>query len=218
MLCAPQAALPIPTVFQSSSSPKAGCYWLAKKFEWIPKGFNPHPARRLDAIWSKIHLRNCHQVSILIQPEGWMLYSAFGEGNTSAEFQSSSSPKAGCYKPLAAPPAPMLVSILIQPEGWMLCPEPAMSSSVSVFQSSSSPKAGCYSTITLLNLSLSCFNPHPARRLDAIWNPSLYSRRIISFNPHPARRLDAIWCTMLDRISTKFQSSSSPKAGCYVSG
>ena len=59
-------------------------------------GFNPHPARRLDAI-----------------------LGAFQEGGF-VMFQSSSSPKAGCYLECHVVGYGAHVSILIQPEGWML--------------------------------------------------------------------------------------------------
>ena len=60
-------------------------------------------------------------VSILIQPEGWMLFIPILYWCTQARFQSSSSPKAGCYKSKSMPGRIRHdVSILIQPEGWML--------------------------------------------------------------------------------------------------
>ena len=154
--------------FQSSSSPKAGCYaqqrrsrlcqhvsiliqpegWMLLegwcKMIWYIR-FNPHPARRLDAIRFHDGVRHHHHVSILIQPEGWMLYykaitlpiatcfnphparrlDAISRLSTSSDalwFQSSSSPKAGCYTYLYDSCSfAAAVSILIQPEGWMLC-------------------------------------------------------------------------------------------------
>ena len=63
----------------------------------IASGFNPHPARRLDAIFCSSVKLSKEYVSILIQPEGWMLSEA-----------------------LDAPCVAKIVSILIQPEGWML--------------------------------------------------------------------------------------------------
>ena len=84
-------------------------------------------------------------------------------------FQSSSSPKAGCY------PCPVCgrmfgghVSILIQPEGWML-----------------------FACVGTYFCPLTVFNPHPARRLDAMRNKGAHD------------------------YANTFQSSSSPKAGCY---
>ncbi len=132
--------------FQSSSSPKAGCYYVhLAKIRGQPC-FNPHPARRLDA-----------------------MQRVFRDTDGRRRFQSSSSPKAGCY---VAQRRLLLLALL--------------------FQSSSSPKAGCY--------SLWC----------AVLQP------LESFNPHPARRLDAICVSRIrDRRHIKFQSSSSPKAGCY---
>src|SRR5947209_3526250 len=63
------------------------------------------------------------------------------------------------------------ISILTQPEGWM----PHFSHS---FQQS---------TITY-------FNPHPTRRVDATTLPSRYYSSPEHFNPHPTRRLDATSC------------------------
>ena len=60
-------------------------------------------------------------VSILIQPEGWMLFEYFVVSKW-----------------------PDVVSILIQPEGWMLCAMNKVLLESGQFQSSSSPKAGCY--------------------------------------------------------------------------
>ena len=60
-------------MFQSSSSPKAGCYRCSVKFIGYVPGFNPHPARRLDAMIVAHYKDGILGVSILIQPEGWML-------------------------------------------------------------------------------------------------------------------------------------------------
>src|SRR5437870_3550027 len=60
-------------------------------------GFNPHPTRGLDATAQAHLLALAARLSILIQPEGWML-----RASVTREGQA------------------MLVSILIQPEGWML--------------------------------------------------------------------------------------------------
>ncbi len=105
--------------------------------------FNPHPARRLDATrcnpeyvsiliqpegWMLLCMPNA--VSILIQPEGWMLPTVqLNTVCTYYMFQSSSSPKAGCYDATV-----MRTRIMYQ------------------FQSSSSPKAGCYVIIALLSI------------------------------------------------------------------
>ena len=82
-------------MFQSSSSPKAGCNaylnfkfdtflvsiliqpegWMQFQFlmeELLLNRFNPHPARRLDAIKIISEFVEWLTVSILIQPEGWM--------------------------------------------------------------------------------------------------------------------------------------------------
>ena len=155
-------------MFQSSSSPKAGC--------------------NEPSLWNTL---NVVQVSILIQPEGWMQWWEKLLGYILRLFQSSSSPKAGCNNSLKT--------------------EIVMT----MFQSSSSPKAGC-NALSLQSLTICfCFNPHPARRLDAIllsnslllpaWfqsssspkagcndHPSGKHPLAPRFNPHPARRLDAM--------------------------
>ena len=131
--------------FQSSSSPKAGCYTSQMAFSLGKFCFNPHPARRLDAIRGRRACRDLRCVSILIQPEGWML-SSYGEGVATSQ----------------------VVSILIQPEGWMLSSFIHSVNMVAMFQSSSSPKAGCYPIPRRTWFMALCFNPHPARRLDAM--------------------------------------------------
>ena len=58
------------------------------------------------------------------------------------------------------------------------------------------------------------FNPHPARRPDAtcVWRALAQSKPC--FNPHPARRPDATGRSVWAVKSLKFQSSSGQKAGC----
>ena len=84
--------------------------------------FNPHPARRLDAIvYAQLTTSQTIKVSILIQPEGWMLFWKRQKESKRVRFQSSSSPKAGCYLRINRELQELKqVSILIQPEGWML--------------------------------------------------------------------------------------------------
>ena len=114
-----------PEVFQSSSSPKAGCNGASRgRVTTALLSFNPHPARRPDATSHMALLRE----------------------REAHEFQSSSSPKAGCNarrlrwpctaRSLGFNPHParrpdataahfrmrgtcIMVSILIQPEGRM---------------------------------------------------------------------------------------------------
>src|SRR5262249_31148547 len=86
-------------LFQSSPNPKVGCYVGVKPL--------------LDVVVS---------VSILTQPEGWVLLclSRSRQGNVGT-FQSSPNPKVGCYHEAdhQRHNAPR-VSILTQPEGWVL--------------------------------------------------------------------------------------------------
>ena len=63
---------------------------------------------------------------------------------------------------------------------------------------------------------MDCFNPHPARRLDATMAILGDTTLIQGFNPHPARRLDATCEIILDGTGYfVFQPSPSPKAGCH---
>ena len=88
--------------------------------------------------------------------------------------------------------------------------------SFACFNPHPSPKAGCYTFGDFRKLRQPCFNPHPARRLDAI-TLTVIMRLSWRFNPHPARRLDAIRHGSGIRLPKQsFQSSSSPKAGCYI--
>ena len=132
-------------------------------------------------------------VSILTRPEGRMQYGVCGAGPDGGRFQSSPGQKAGCN--------PLMVFISMA----CLCG----------FQSSPGQKAGCNSASTEMSTFRASFNPHPARRPDAIrrWPGRRCGPRC--FNPHPARRPDAI------RLSPQrsqevcvFQSSPGQKAGC----
>ena len=205
--------------FQSSSSPKAGCNPARPPADRCPwTGFNPHPARRPDATAGHLlAVAPAVQVSILIQPEGRMQQPSMAVSRRIlSQFQSSSSPKAGCN---------CLWSVR---RACRACfnPHPARRPDTTaaqydvahdfVFQSSSSPKAGCNprwvsttahcSVVSILiqpegrmqQMSKYArittawgFNPHPARRPDA--TKGFYGARPphAGFNPHPARRPDA---------------------------
>ena len=83
------------------------------------------------------------------------------------------------------------------------------------FQSSSSPKAGCYVDI------LFCCVIAPVSILIQpegwmLWASEIEEWLQSSFNPHPARRLDAMIIEAISASKDLFQSSSSPKAGCYA--
>ena len=179
-------------LFQSSSSPKAGCYIDPRDNTSPYPRFNPHPARRPDATISHPLKDAIFAVSILIQPEGRMLRGLHDFNLLFYWFQSSSSPKAGCYA---------MPSIMPRKE--------------SLFQSSSSPKAGCYTFVVKAASSAQCFNPHPARRPDATKGdgatPLNYTVSIL-IQPE-GRMLRQFLAVPVPR--NKFQSSSSPKAGCY---
>ena len=160
--------------------------------------FNPHPARRLDAT------NNRRSIGVDLNP-----------------FQSSSSPKAGCnFCCGALGGAGQVVSILIQPEGWMQRPQPVVGKRWRyLFQSSSSPKAGCNDrNLWLGSDGDTCFNPHPARRLDATTATCGWEAMAI---PVSILIQPEGWMQLASRYLVseleQFQSSSSPKAGCNTS-
>ena len=136
-------------------------------------------------------------------------------------FQSSSGQKAGCnIRAACGIQSNDGVSILIRPEGRMQCVARLPEAPSNVFQSSSGQKAGCnVSTVPPSHAFCNCFNPHPARRPDAIFNDVSQNRSPSCFNPHPARRPDAIADHNLNRVALQvgFQSSSGQKAGCNSS-
>ena len=193
--------------FQSSSGQKAGCNaaqlrgrswssfptrvsilirpegrmqsdgWQDRALPIELTGFNPHPARRPDAIWKARPARaySPNVVSILIRPEGRMQFDGSAACGLIRDilFQSSSGQKAGCN---------VRGGVGVRTRG-------------AKFQSSSGQKAGC-------NTSRG-----DGRRQSAV----------VGFNPHPARRPDAIRASggAIPRPpAAKFQSSSGQKAGC----
>ena len=132
-------------------------------------------------------------------------------------FQSSPSPKTGRYREIANSPSyEGNVPILTQSEDWALfyymscqvedlrfqsSPSPktgryhrevGLNLPSKEFQSSPSPKTGRYSILLIaLILCLWGSNPHPVRRLGAIFN-AIDNAWIVCSNPHPVRRLGAI--------------------------
>ena len=235
----------ISLAFQSSPSPKAGCYALtALRLNTCNCGSNPHPARKLGATYGVCGLRNHLFVPILTQPESWVLRRARGSIRRRAiGFQSSPSPKAGCYSDDWLAPSALAVPILTQPESWVLHPHGTtaaqvgavpiltqpeswvlplthfgVAASLLLFQSSPSPKAGCYAAPTSAwdRTMRLCSNPHPARKLGATRIRITIKILIHCSNPHPARKLGATARPVATAsASTTFQSSPSPKAGCY---
>ena len=86
--------------------------------------FNPHPARRPDAIPMESVSFNggTVHVSILTRPEGRMQLAGFRVSGPWFVFQSSPGQKAGCNQPIPAIYDPRrFVSILTRPEGRMQC-------------------------------------------------------------------------------------------------
>ena len=88
-------------------------------------GFNPHPTRRLGAIFSVV---------------------VVGSGSPFKAFQSSPNPKVGCHEPLVQHrESGTGVSILTQPEGWVPSKRNANKHLAQLlFQSSPNPKVGCH--------------------------------------------------------------------------
>ena len=96
----PRDTLVLQLMFQSSSGQKAGCNIVRYCKRYDVSSFNPHPARRPDAISQVVLQDDVRAVSILIRPEGRM--------------QS--------FHAIAVPVDHQLVSILIRPEGRMQSP------------------------------------------------------------------------------------------------
>ncbi len=109
-------------------------------------------------------------------------------------FQSSSSPKTGCYKPV---PVPLV---------WMVCfnPHPVRRLDATECHYIKSYKAQSFNPHPVRRLDATLvppgwaadskgFNPHPVRRLDATCRPYPRAFSAACFNPHPVRRLDATY-------------------------
>ncbi len=157
-------------VFQSSSSPKTGCYMRNPAVANYPYSFNPHPVRRLDAT---SHTPGYRQGNTRFNPHPVRRLDATANAivlrsNQMARFNPHPVRRldATCFQTTCRV-EPALVSILIQSEDWMLLSPHIFPLLSLMFQSSSSPKTGCYilhqDTISIP----CCFNPHPVRRLDA---------------------------------------------------
>ncbi len=193
-------------------------------------------------LWEEfIYVFQVESVSILTRPEGRMLSGCDREIGAIAPFQSSPGPKAGCYVDATLERPDLVEAFQSSPGPKAGCYRPSMcpSPAAEVFQSSPGPKAGCYSRSGPEMAHGLRFNPHPARRPDAILCPHQGIHIQLCFNPHPARRPDAIaifglsGALFIVSILTRpegrmlfasipslgglpqFQSSPGPKAGCY---
>ena len=159
------------------------------------------------------------------------------------QFQSSSSPKAGCNEPGHCEIAAALdVSILIQPEGRMqpVCRTHTIRVSTR-FQSSSSPKAGCnYCTVShfasLFRVSILIqpegrmqqfkrrsiregvylFQSSSSPKAGCNWTMMRYLQGddLFQSSSSPKAGCNRLSCNACGRLADVFQSSSSPKAGC----
>ena len=232
--------------------------------------FNPHPARRPDATGLPYpHHQGEHEVSILIQPEGRMqrdqgqqelgnlLVSILiqPEGRMQPdqalavaydwEFQSSSSPKAGCNS--TSPGCPSWPSTSFNPHparrpdatpcrrpGHPRCrsfnPHPARRPDATTqglgevairfgVQSSSSPKAGCnhqrVGRRAALEVSILI---QPEGRMQRLRAAGTRNLGLVSILIQPEGRMQLARSERKRLTRALFQSSSSPKAGCNAAG
>ena len=120
--------------------------------------FNPHPARRLDAIIQSVYCVVWKKFQSSSSPKAGCNSTVRRLKASQCLFQSSSSPKAGCNANCKVKyGTPPIVSILIQPEGWMQFCKKKKNICKKTFQSSSSPKAGCNCPVFCNNYNLSVF-------------------------------------------------------------
>src|SRR5450755_3854628 len=167
---------------------------VAETTDRVTHSFNPHPARELDATRC---VRRAWRIGCCFNPhparELDATSSCFKQSRIPLMFQPSSRPRAGCYLfGVVALSYWRNVSTLIPPESWMLPSIASPNPLPLMFQPSSRPRAGCYlfggvalsywrNFSTLIPpeswmlpvrcgcsvLLAQCFNPHPARELDA---------------------------------------------------
>ena len=159
-------------------------------------------------------------VSILIQPEGRMQQGHRRHGYIGlCAFQSSSNPRAGCNDHRSGGFAAATVFQSSSNPRAGCNPWPAgVSRTPALFQSSSNPRAGCnLGRCPRENGQFVGFNPHPTRGPDATVRRGRQQDGQAGFNPHPTRGPDATadWRSNCS-VSTLFQSSSNPRAGCNL--
>ncbi len=184
-----------PGLLQSSSGPKAGCYFVFWAMPRREYGFQSSSG-----------------------PKAGCYYLRPGSRQSGNTFQSSSGPKAGCYN---GPDVSRLQTFLFQSSsgpkagcyeacGWHY-------QTHEVFQSSSGPKAGCY-VAQEPDVRIECgFNPHPARRPDATLRQNSSSGRAAAFQSSSGPKAGCYWERFGGHsVGSAFQSSSGPKAGCYA--
>ena len=160
-------------LFQSSPSPKTGCYAMASMFMGEAAGFQSSPGPKTGCYVLHCSLDIFHFfVSILTRPEDRVLRQA-----------------------VQSPGGSEGVSILTRPEDRVLPAAPSRSMEAPPdpsFQSSPGPKTGCYP-------ALAGGSQRPAQRVESSPGPKTgcYTGgpaakaggpRSHSFNPHPARR------------------------------
>ena len=164
------------TMFQSSPGQKAGCNLVNSILPAaLNHSFNPHPARRPDAIGG-------------VACQGRMLCCSV--------FQSSPGQKAGCnWDPSRqSGSSGTVVSILTRPEGRMQSECARAVPPVAMFQSSPGQKAGCNHGSMAAAAWHWLFQSSPGQKAGC--NVPILSHQALfqtcCFNPHPARRPDAI--------------------------
>ncbi len=184
-----------------------------------PCCFNPHPARRPDATTSPgVNV----PTSMLFQsspgPKAGCYSVARKNRRVIWSFQSSPGPKAGCYgRPVQRPNLLEYVSILTRPEGRMLFPGPAQNAPALDVSILTRPEGRMLYAISELMRQKQRFNPHPARRPDAIGTIPAGPFALDPFQSSPGPKAGCYPLSgTVTGMNQMFQSSPGPKAGCYV--
>ena len=192
-------------MFQSSPGQKAGCNlgWIvAAMVGGALVSILTRPEGRMQFPSCRRPERSQYRVSILTRPEGRM-QSDVGDRVWHRE----------------------RVSILTRPEGRMQFRTELHNRDTSMFQSSPGQKAGCNTRRSTTRWRWKRFNPHPARRPDAIcrWPEGrmmmeldVRAAMVQSFQSSPGQKAGCntarMWVQWL--MSHHFQSSPGQKAGC----
>ena len=159
------------SMFQSSPGQKAGCN-MARWFKSGPDepvSILTRPEGRMQFVVGEQGFDGL-VVSILTRPEGRMQLSiCWAMATRSSGFQSSPGQKAGCnHARHFNVHRDFHVSILTRPEGRMQFGVPLITRVNLSFQSSPGQKAGCNPMPLNAKTVYHGFNPHPARRPDAM--------------------------------------------------
>ena len=181
-------------VFQSSPGQKAGCNENTRRHNAVMASFNPHPARRpdamrdlpVDAVPHPVSIltrpegrMQCpdhvdavlHEiVSILTRPEGRMQYvQRRGDQRLDQRFNPHPARRPDAMRDLPVDAVPHPVSILTRPEGRMQCPDHVDAVLHEIVSILTRPEGRMQYVQRRGDQRLDQrFNPHPARRPDAI--------------------------------------------------